>query len=276
MSTKEELVMKVLVVGAPKVGKTSLLQSDTSTPKLDTYKETIGVDFRLKPIETEHYNIRLQFWDVAGSELVGNMMKTYERDAQAVLYFYSEDPNEREQSLKILDAWVNRISLRRATLITARVGNKSDLAHATQPALPEDPRFDFDIQVSAFKPETLESVFSTLASKLDARHFQSAQERVEEPERGLTSYKKAIKMFMENRDLNVPKFQSFSEIENRVDNARNIDEILEHVKELKTEAAKHRDTGLKYIFKFCWLRKTKSLKELEKIFDDSNHLKKKP
>jgi len=270
MSTKkEDMLIKVLLVGGAKVGKSSLMRCDSKTPDPKIYKPSVGVDFALKAVETEHSKIRFQIWDVASSEINGQLINTYKSEARVVLYVYSEDPEERETSLQAIDAWEKCLTFDRNHVTIARVGNKSDLADTTQPALAVDPRFGFDIQVSALTQHNFENLFGTLASQIEANASKTPKN--DNPE--LEAYKQAIDNFVESKNTAIPKFQLFSQIRDRANRAGNIDEMRQHVKDLRKEASNHRDKGLMYLFKFCWCRKPKSRIDLDKIFDNSNQLK---
>lgn len=63
----EEYLFKVLVVGEPLVGKTSIIQRYVNRHFIQDCKRTIGVDFALKVINWDYKTVvRLQLWDIAG------------------------------------------------------------------------------------------------------------------------------------------------------------------------------------------------------------------
>ena len=83
----KEFMMKVVVVGDAKAGKTALLQRGVHDIFTDVYKATIGVDFKLKaltippPPAKPTTLLRMQVWDTAGSERFGELSTAYYRAA---------------------------------------------------------------------------------------------------------------------------------------------------------------------------------------------------
>ena len=60
--------VKVLVVGDSGSGKTCLLLRLTEDCFLATYIATVGVDVKVKIVEVEGKQVKLQIWDTAGQE----------------------------------------------------------------------------------------------------------------------------------------------------------------------------------------------------------------
>lgn len=69
------------VVGDIGVGKTSFVRRLVHNIFSIHYKETIGVDFGLKVVNTDDGTRRLELWDIAGQERFGNMTRVYFREA---------------------------------------------------------------------------------------------------------------------------------------------------------------------------------------------------
>ncbi len=58
--------LKIIVLGDSGVGKTCLINRYVSGFYADSFTATLGVDFKIKNIETENGGINLQIWDTAG------------------------------------------------------------------------------------------------------------------------------------------------------------------------------------------------------------------
>lgn len=61
-----DFVFKVLIIGNSSVGKSSLLMRFSDNAFQDSFLPTIGVDFKIRTIETANSIIKLQIWDTAG------------------------------------------------------------------------------------------------------------------------------------------------------------------------------------------------------------------
>lgn len=81
-----EIHLKILVVGEPGVGKTSLIQSYCYGQFSTQYKATIGVDFAAKVVRiNDKLTIHLQFWDLAGQDRLTQQLTVYYRGAAGAI-----------------------------------------------------------------------------------------------------------------------------------------------------------------------------------------------
>ncbi|ELT94920.1 hypothetical protein CAPTEDRAFT_101663 [Capitella teleta] len=80
---------KLLTIGDPGVGKTSLVQRYVHGYYTKDYKATLGVDFALKLVKwSDNVTIKLQLWDIAGQERFTSMTRVYYRDAHACIIMF--------------------------------------------------------------------------------------------------------------------------------------------------------------------------------------------
>jgi len=85
----KEYRLKVVFVGSPGVGKTSLIKRYVNNFFSHAYKATVGADFALKVIDVDaKTRVHLQIWDIAGQERFGTMTKVYYRNATAAVIVY--------------------------------------------------------------------------------------------------------------------------------------------------------------------------------------------
>jgi small GTP-binding protein len=68
---KTEAIYKVIVIGDPAVGKTSLLTKFSTNKFEERYVATVGVNIVKEPIKLESKNatVNLMMWDVAGQRV---------------------------------------------------------------------------------------------------------------------------------------------------------------------------------------------------------------
>jgi len=102
----EEVPIKLVVVGGPKVGKTSIVHRFKKRKFDKEYLATIGFNvntFQLtKAIQSQNLDICLQIWDVSHVELKGFHLETIFEDVSGVMLVV--DPTD-PQSLQAVDDW---------------------------------------------------------------------------------------------------------------------------------------------------------------------------
>lgn len=90
MKEKEDKTFKMIIIGPPGVGKSSLLNRFTRGEFRDGYNPTLGVEFYSKVINLdEETQVKLQIWDTAGQESFRSIIKTFYRSSAAVFLVYN-------------------------------------------------------------------------------------------------------------------------------------------------------------------------------------------
>ena len=78
MENKNILFKKIIIVGEPAVGKTSLIKKFMSGRFSTDYKVSIGTNMFIKELDLDSgMNIKLQIWDIAGQERWTEMRHIY-------------------------------------------------------------------------------------------------------------------------------------------------------------------------------------------------------
>ncbi|KAM3362441.1 hypothetical protein P3S68_017295 [Capsicum galapagoense] len=110
----------------PKLGSklgTQYLSEDDSY--LESYINTIGVDFKIRTVEQDGKTIKLQIWDTAGQERFRTITSSYYRCAHDIIVVYDVTDPERFNNVKQWLGEIDRYASDNASKLLA--GNKCDL-----------------------------------------------------------------------------------------------------------------------------------------------------
>jgi small GTP-binding protein len=124
MSNKYDHLFKLLIIGESGVGKTCLLLRFTDDSFTANHLTTIGIDFKIKIINLDDKQIKLQIWDTAGQERFRTITKTYYKGAHGIILTYDVTD---ENSFKNIRNWVKQIEQNaQSNVCKVLVGNKCD------------------------------------------------------------------------------------------------------------------------------------------------------
>ena len=121
-----DYLFKLIIIGDSGVGKSCLLNRFSDDVYTDSYISTIGVDFKIRTIETDGKICKLQIWDTAGQERFRTITSSYYRGAHGILLVFDITNPESFTNLQIWRKEVNNYASEAVNLIL--VGTKSDLA----------------------------------------------------------------------------------------------------------------------------------------------------
>ena len=121
VTPKEPTRIKLLVVGEPGTGKTSIAKKWSTDVFEQKYEPTIGVDFFCKELK----GVTLNLWDMSGHSEFFEVRNEFYKDCQGILLVY--DISNR-RSFDSLDMWLREANRYGAQNIPVAVcGNKADL-----------------------------------------------------------------------------------------------------------------------------------------------------
>jgi small GTP-binding protein len=118
--------IKCIFIGDAGVGKSSIINRYINNTFSYTTFSTIGVDFFVRYVHTDKYNIKLQIWDLAGQQNYRNIARSYYRNAEVLFYVF--DKKNRE-SFTNFSNWINDFRHRLDDIHIVIVGNKCDSNH---------------------------------------------------------------------------------------------------------------------------------------------------
>jgi len=175
MSTyKKTVLLKVLLIGHPSVGKTSIFHRFVKNDYCDTYKPTLGADFFSKQINIESTEVIMQIWDTAGQERYQSLGRSFYRGSDVCILVYDIT---NKQSFEVLNNYVEQF-LQKVDSHSANpeidflflvLGNKCDLDNREVDSevarqYCEKRRFNF-FEVSALSGHQVQEAFQFIALK---------------------------------------------------------------------------------------------------------------
>jgi small GTP-binding protein len=121
---------KIVVVGAPAVGKSSIVQRFVQGTFTEDGTSTCGADFYSHTFPVRNESVRLQIWDTAGQERFRSISKSYFRNAVgAVLVYDIANLTSFDQAVE----WLSDLhALAAPNAYVLLVGNKADLEDKRQ------------------------------------------------------------------------------------------------------------------------------------------------
>ena len=120
-----ELLFKILLAGNTSVGKSSIFLRFVDNIWNDAFVPTIGVDFKIKTLNINYKNVKLQIWDTAGEERFRTIISSYYKGAHGILLVYDITLKE---SFESLNDWLNEIKKNTSkNIVKVLIGNKIDL-----------------------------------------------------------------------------------------------------------------------------------------------------
>ena len=122
-----EYIYKLIVIGDPAVGKTSLINRFIQDQFESEYKETIGTNIVKKVVKLEKDIVNFTIWDIAGQERWTDMRQVYYKGAAAAMIVY--DVTRKITFQHVENYWFpdlkNFVEVKQIPLIL--IANKNDL-----------------------------------------------------------------------------------------------------------------------------------------------------
>ena len=166
---RNDVLLKVVAVGSPGVGKTSLINGLCGIPFEVHTHTTIGVEFRMKDVQVSAGPaVSMQLWDTAGQERYHALNSVYYRRSMGALLVF--DVTNRE-SFDKLNHWLGEIRKHADPAICVVIcGNKTDLATARSVSSDEGHAFAASVGAvyceTSAKTDNVEDAFRLMADNV--------------------------------------------------------------------------------------------------------------
>lgn len=129
---KSRYLMKILVIGNAKCGKSSLIERYVNDSFSEEYNTTIGADYRRKAFNIgNNTEARLQLWDIAGQDRFASLTRPYYRNAAAAVIVCDLT---RGSSIEAVRSWKDALEDKLDDLPVIIMANKCDLLASTYQA----------------------------------------------------------------------------------------------------------------------------------------------
>jgi small GTP-binding protein len=118
-------IFKVVFIGDPAVGKTSVVAKHVSAAFKENYIPTLGTNISSKDYNIAGNPVSLMIWDIAGQEIFKTVIEKYFEGANAAFIVYDVTRPETYQSVVVWHEEMMRLLPKTMPVIV--VGNKTDL-----------------------------------------------------------------------------------------------------------------------------------------------------
>ncbi len=168
---RTEMIFKIIVIGDPAVGKTSLLTNFCGDKFNYEYIPTVGVNITKEPVTIKDdmgkdSTVNLMIWDIAGQPQFYMLHRPYFNGADGMILVY--DITRSSSFSNINNWWSTSIKYGLSAIPRILIGNKIDLKDERKIILPMAEHLSEKInapfyETSAMTGENVKSIFQKIA-----------------------------------------------------------------------------------------------------------------
>ncbi|XP_066559111.1 ras-related protein Rab-7b [Amia ocellicauda] len=171
----KQVDLKIIILGALGVGKTSLLHQYIHQRYYDDYRTTLGASVMSKNITVDNQAVKMQIWDTGGQERFRSVVSTFYKGVDGCILAF--DVTDRDSFLE-LEGWrqdiLDKTHPPDPSLPFVLLGNKIDMqdrqVSSGDAAQWSEERNIPYLEVSAKDNINVEQAFQTLAGHALIRH----------------------------------------------------------------------------------------------------------
>jgi small GTP-binding protein len=166
-------LLKIVTVGAPAVGKTSMIVRYSTGTFREHYSPTLGTSFAYKELDFDDSHVDLQIWDLGSQDFLERVRSHYYKGATGVIYMF--DVTRPETLAQIYD-WKNEVERNLSEYEGLLIGNKTDLVIERRVPEEEGRMTATDIgseylEVSVRMNQNVQESFEAIAKQIVTRFF---------------------------------------------------------------------------------------------------------
>eukprot|EP01015_Nassula_variabilis_P021889 TRINITY_DN3955_c0_g1_i1.p2 TRINITY_DN3955_c0_g1~~TRINITY_DN3955_c0_g1_i1.p2 ORF type:complete len:226 (-),score=35.77 TRINITY_DN3955_c0_g1_i1:41-679(-) len=176
--TQYDYLLKLLLIGNSGVGKSCMLMRYSENNFTSNFFNTIGVDFKIKSVNVENKNVKMQIWDTAGQDRFRTITCSYYRGAHGIIVVYDITDRDSFENVKY---WMSEIDkYAQESVNRLLVGNKVDLSDKRKVSYEEglelarQYKIPF-IEASAKNANNIDVSFQTMAKQIIERLDSNAK-----------------------------------------------------------------------------------------------------
>jgi small GTP-binding protein len=135
MSSNNETILKIIILGSSEVGKTSILNRYFNNEFSPNLLSTIGIDFKTKYFKFDDAKVKVNFIDTAGQEKFRAISVNYLKGTNGVVLTFDLT---KKDTFDLIQGWIDDINQNvKADIGKILFGNKKDLENERE-VLKED------------------------------------------------------------------------------------------------------------------------------------------
>lgn len=119
-----DFLFKIIFLGEPAVGKTSLVGRYVYDSFEGDYLATIGTDIHVKMMQIDDVTVKLVIWDIAGQDTFAQLRRAYYHNASGAFFVFD---TTRVDTIRRIDEWIGTLFGVTGKIPLVLVENKVDL-----------------------------------------------------------------------------------------------------------------------------------------------------